>query len=265
MSATPIPRSLALSIFGDLDLSIIDEMPVGRKPVITKLCNISDYDKVYKHIREEVTAGRQIYVVCNKIDDDEDGKKSVASELKKLKTIFPDFNIAILNGKMEKGERDKIMSDFKSNKLNILISTTVIEVGVNVPNATIMLIENSEKFGLAQLHQMRGRVGRGDVQSYCYVFSDNHNEVTVKRLSNFVNLNSGFELAEIDLKERGPGGLISHNQSGLTDIAMEGIQNIKLVEHCKRLAEGLITEDFSLNKYPLLQNKLKLLSEMHLE
>ena len=265
MSATPIPRSLALTIFGDLDLSIIDEMPLGRRPIITRLCRQTDYDEVYNNIRNEINNGRQVYVICNKINDDEDGKKSVESELKKLKTVFPEYNISSVNGKTEKGLRDNIMSDFKNNKINILISTTVIEVGVNVPNATVMLIENAEKFGLAQLHQIRGRVGRGEHQSYCYIFSENHNDVTVNRLNNFVKSNNGFELADIDLKERGPGALVSYRQSGLTDIAMEGIQNIKLVEHCKRLAKIIIAEDIELKNYPLLQEKVKLLSEMHLE
>ncbi|MCX8513673.1 MAG: helicase-related protein [Candidatus Pacebacteria bacterium] len=265
MSATPIPRSLALTIFGDLDLSIIDEMPVGRKKIITKLCRQTDYDEVYDNIRSEINNGRQVYIICNKINDDEDGKKSIDSELKKIRSIFPEYNISSVHGKTEKGVRDAIMSDFKNNKINILISTTVIEVGVNVPNATIMLIENAEKFGLAQLHQIRGRVGRGDYQSYCYIFSENYSDVTVTRLNNFVKSNNGFDLAEIDLKERGPGALISYRQSGLTDIAMEGIQNIKLVEICKRLAKSLIQEDIELNNYPLLQEKLKMLSEMHLE
>ena len=265
MSATPIPRSLALTIFGDLDISIIDELPAGRKNIITQLCRQTDYDDIYNKIREELKNNHQVYIICNKINDDEDGKKSVESELKKIKKIFPEYAISSIHGKTEKSTRDRVMMDFKNNIINILISTTVIEVGVNVPNATIILIENAEKFGLAQLHQMRGRVGRSEYQSYCYIFSENYNDVTVNRLNNFVNSNNGFDLAEKDLKERGPGALISYRQSGLTDIAMEGIQNIKLVEHCKRLAKDIIDKDIELNNYPLLQEKINLLSQMHLE
>ena len=174
MTATPIPRSLALALYGDLDISVVNEMPKGRKKIITKLVNENDRPKAYKFIKDEIKKGRQVFVICPLIDpSDKLGVKSVKDEFTRLdKQIFPELKIAMMHGKLKTTEKEKIMADFLVNKINIMVSTSVVEVGVDVPNATIMMIEGADRFGLAQLHQFRGRVGRSDHQSYCFLFTD---------------------------------------------------------------------------------------------
>ncbi|MEA3399030.1 MAG: ATP-dependent DNA helicase RecG [Patescibacteria group bacterium] len=259
MTATPIPRTLALTIYGDLDLSIIDEMPPGRKKVITKIIEEKKRNTVYPKIKSKLDEGRQLYVICPKIEEpDEDNKlnlKSVKAEAKTLKEeIFPEFNIDIMHSKMTKQKKEKVMEDFKNKEIDILVSTSVIEVGVNVPNATMIIIEGADRFGLAQLHQLRGRVIRSTYQSYCYLFSESKNEKTIDRLKALSSSSNGFKLAELDLKLRGAGLLSGEKQWGITDLGMEAIRNIKMVEAAREEATKLVSE---INKHPLILDKIE--------
>jgi len=264
MTATPIPRTLALTIYGDLDLSIIDQMPAGRKQVITEIVGENKREDAYLKIKKELEAGRQLYVICPKIadgdDDDEKVKldvKSVTTEAKRLKKdIFQNYNIEIMHSKMTKDKKEKVMKDFSEKKIDILVSTSVIEVGVNVPNATVIVIEGSERFGLAQLHQLRGRVIRSNHQSYCYLFADAKTDKTMDRLKAITKATNGFELAELDLQLRGAGLLSGDKQWGITDLGMEAIKNIKMVEAARNEAVKIIKEDEDLKKYPILAKTL---------
>lgn len=263
MTATPIPRTLALTIYGDLDLTLLDEMPEGRKKIITEIVLPSDRDKTYEKIREELKAGRQAYVICPRIDEPDPAKemallaKSVKEEAKRLKRdIFPEYEISILHSKMKPSEKEKVMSDFKDKKVDILVATSVVEVGVNVPNATVIVMEGAERFGLAQLHQLRGRVIRSNHQAYCYVFADTKTDKTLNRLKALKEAKNGFELAEFDLKFRGTGELYGQKQWGISDIGMEAIKNIKMVEAARAEAKNIVEKDSSLSAYPLLQQKL---------
>lgn len=265
MTATPIPRTLAISIFGDLDLSIIDELPKGRIPIITKLKRYTEEKEVFKQIKQQISEGRQVFVVCTKISDSEDNRKSVENETKRLKGIFVEHKIEGIHSKTNKDERDKIMEKFKENKINILVSTSIIEVGVNIPNASIIIIQDADRFGLSQLHQMRGRVGRSSHASECILFTGSENEDTLKRLKTFEKTLDGFTLAEEDLKTRGPGGILSGKQSGLSDIAMEAIKNIKLVDIAKKYAKDVIEKGDILEKNKNIIEKLESLKDIHLE
>lgn len=264
MTATPIPRTLALTIYGDLDLSIIDQMPAGRKQVITEIVGENKREGAYLKIKKELEAGRQLYVICPKIadgaDDEEKIKldvKSVTTEAKRLKKdIFQNYNIEIMHSKMTKEKKEKVMKDFAEKKIDILVSTSVIEVGVNVPNATVIIIEGSERFGLAQLHQLRGRVIRSNHQSYCYLFANAKTDKTIDRLKALTKAANGFELAELDLQLRGAGLLSGDKQWGITDLGMEAIKNIKMVEAARTEAIRIIKEDEDLKNYPILQKTL---------
>jgi ATP-dependent DNA helicase RecG len=234
MTATPIPRSLALSIYGDLDVSVIDELPPNRKYIKTKwIKSEEDHKKTYDFIKKKLNEGRQCYVVCPLIEKSENSKwnsvETVADELKN--NYFNECSIGILHGKMKSEEKDKIMHQFKKKKLDILISTTVVEVGVDVPNASIMLIMDSDRFGLSQLHQLRGRVGRGEHQSYCFLSSQSDNEVSIQRMKIMEKTNDGFIIAEEDLKLRKPGEVFGKRQSGISDIKfVDVIRDIKLIK-----------------------------------
>ena len=285
MTATPIPRTLALTIYGDLDLSILDEMPPGRKRVITKVVDTKERANTYEFIRSEINKGRQAFVICPRIeakDLNADNQfsaagfqrrfalgemKAVKEEFKKLSEIvFPEFKIAMLHGKLKPKEKETIMRGFKENKTNILVSTSVVEVGVDVPNATIMMIEGGERFGLAQLHQFRGRVGRGERQSYCFVFTDKLSSRIAERLKALQDSKTGFELAEYDLMFRGPGELSGKNQWGMSDVGMEALKNIKMVEAARAEAEEMIKNDPELKKFPLLKKRLEEVSkQIHFE
>ena len=249
MTATPIPRSLALVVYGDLDVSIIDELPPGRKPIATKLVKEIDRVHVYAHIDSLIEQGQQVYVVCPLISEsDKLGVKSVETEYKVLqKTVFKHRRIGMVHGKLKAEEKQRIMGEFKEGKLDMLLATSVIEVGVDVPNATIMIIEGAERFGLAALHQLRGRVGRGDKQSHCYLFSDSDNPATIKRLQALEKTNDGFRLAQIDLELRGPGEIYGTMQSGILDLRIADIYDHKLVSEVKESAESFI------NKHNLLE------------
>jgi ATP-dependent DNA helicase RecG len=278
MTATPIPRTLALTIYGDLDLSLLNEMPAGRKEIITEIITPNKREETYEAIKKELVAGRQLYVICPRIDlpaqAGEPGYKegslelkSVTAEAKRLKKeIFPEYKIDILHSKMSKEKKEKVMQDFKENKINILCATSVVEVGVNVPNATIIIIEGAERFGLAQLHQLRGRVIRSTHQAYCYVFAEAKSEKTISRLKALKTAKNGFELAELDLTLRGAGELGGTKQWGITDLGMEAIKNIKMVEAARTEAVRLIEEDPELKKYPLLKQKVhQKAGEFHFE
>jgi ATP-dependent DNA helicase RecG len=264
MTATPIPRTLALTIYGDLDLTLLDQMPHGRKPIITDIITPDQRQSVYEKIREELQAGRQAYVICPRIAEPDPDKemainaKSVKEESKRLKEkVFPEYEIGILHSKMKPAEKDKVMLDFKAGKIHILCATSVVEVGVNVPNATVIIIEGAERFGLAQLHQLRGRVIRSNHQAYCYVFAETKSDKTVDRLKALKTAKNGFELAEYDLKFRGAGELGGGKQWGVSDIAMEALQNIKMVEAARTEAQNIVNTDLQLTKYPQVKKELK--------
>ena len=259
MTATPIPRSLALALYGDLDLSIIDKMPVGRKQIITKIVPEEKRNEAYEFIRKQIKNGRQIFVICPLIDEsDKLGVKSVKQEFEKLdKIIFPELEIGILHGRMKSKEKEKIMEDFLDNKIKILVSTSVVEVGVDVPNATVIMIEGADRFGLAQLHQFRGRVGRGENQSYCFLFSDIANEKTLKRLQALTNCYDGFSLAKMDLKFRGAGEVYGTAQKGFPELKIASLFDYELMKQAQNEAIKLIATGANLENYPILKKKLE--------
>ncbi|NOQ68351.1 ATP-dependent DNA helicase RecG [Patescibacteria group bacterium] len=259
MTATPIPRTLALTVYGDLDLSVLGEMPKGRREIITKLIAPANRSLAYKFIRDQIKKGRQVFVICPLIDESDILEvKSAMQEYEKLKNeIYPDFKIGLLHGKMKPKEKEEVMKKFSFGEINILVSTSVIEVGIDIPNASVMLIEGSDRFGLAQLHQFRGRVGRGKYQSFCFLFTDSTSATTARRLKALIKSNNGFELAEQDLKIRGPGELVGVRQSGLPDLAMASLTDFELIKNTREEAGKLIDADNKLSKYPKLANKLK--------
>ncbi|MFA6430532.1 MAG: ATP-dependent DNA helicase RecG [Candidatus Paceibacterota bacterium] len=274
MTATPIPRTLALTVYGDLDLTLIDQMPTGRKQIITEIVLKNKREETYEKIRKEMKDGRQLYVICPRIDEPDPAKeaavlaKSVKEEAKRLKKdIFPEYEIGVLHSKMTPVEKDRIMKEFTEYKTQILCATSVVEVGVNVPNATIIIIEGAERFGLAQLHQLRGRVVRSNHQAYCYVFAEAKSDKTIDRLRALTQAKNGFELAEYDLKLRGPGELSGNKQWGISDIGMEAIKNLKMVEAARAEAEYLLKQGDTLSKYPLICEKMKhrKMEEIHFE
>ncbi|MDD5071395.1 MAG: GxxExxY protein [Patescibacteria group bacterium] len=258
MTATPIPRSLALALYGDLDLSIINQLPKGRKPVMTKIVPEEKREKAYAFIRQQIDSGRQVFVICPLIDhSDKLGVKSVKQEFEKLdKQIFPDLNIGILHGRIKPPEKEKIMREFLDNKIKILVSTSVVEVGVDAPNAAIMMIEGAERFGLAQLHQFRGRVGRSQHQSYCFLFTENSADKTLKRLETLVNCQDGFTLAKMDLKFRGAGEIYGTAQKGFPQLKIASLFDYKLMKEAREEAIEIINKDPGLKNYPLLAEKL---------
>jgi ATP-dependent DNA helicase RecG len=264
MTATPIPRTLALTMYGDLDLTILDEIPAGRKPIITELVLPNNREEIYKKIKIELQAGRQMYVICPRINEPDPDKeaaiiaKSVKEEAIRLKkSVFPEYEIGVLHGKLKPDEKDTVMENFKSGKIKILCATSVVEVGVNVPNATVIIIEGAERFGLAQLHQLRGRVMRSTHQAYCYVFTETNSAKSIERLKALQSAKNGFELAELDLSQRGAGQLSGFQQWGVSDIAMEALQNLKMVEAARTEATEIINEDVYLSKYPILKKRVE--------
>jgi ATP-dependent DNA helicase RecG len=273
MTATPIPRTLALTVYGDLDLTLLDEMPPGRKPIITEVVKPGERSRAYARMREQLAEGRQAYVICPRIDEPDPDKqfalqaKSVKAEAKRLKKeVFPDYSIDILHSKMTPKEKDDVMARFSSHEVDILVATSVVEVGVNVPNATMIFIEGAERFGLSQLHQLRGRVVRSTHQAYCFVCPESRGEQTLARLKALVTAKNGFELAEQDLLQRGPGELSGRKQWGISDIGMEALKNLKLVEAARAEALKIIQQDDTLAKHPLLKAAIAARSaQMHLE
>ncbi len=273
MTATPIPRTLALTVYGDLDITLLDEMPKGRKPIITKLITKDTQEAMYTHIKAELKAGRQAYVICPRIEEaDPENEmalnvKSVVEEAKRLKAkVFKEQRIGILHSKMKPAEKEKIMLEFSKHDIDILVATSVVEVGVNVPNATNIIIEGAERFGLAQLHQLRGRVIRSNDQAYCFAVSDSKSEKTRERLKALTTAKNGFELAEYDLAFRGSGELYGAKQSGLTDLGMEALKNIKLVEAARTEARALVEEDPELIGHTLIRERVTHISaNLHME
>lgn len=273
MTATPIPRTLALTIYGDLDITLLDQMPSGRKPVITKVVGPGQSKTMYEHVQMELKSGRQAYVICPRIDEPDPDKanvlnlKNVTTEAERLKkNEFSGYKIGIMHSKMTPAEKDKIMKDFSDHKIDVLVSTSVVEVGVNVPNATNIIIEGAERFGLSQLHQLRGRVIRGNHQAYCFAVTDSKSEKTKDRLKALTTAKNGFELSEYDLQFRGSGDLYGQKQSGLSDLGMEAIKNLKLVEAARNEARKLVEADSTLQTKPLISKRVSTLDKnLHLE
>jgi ATP-dependent DNA helicase RecG len=279
-----------LTVFGDLDLSIIDELPKGRKEIITKIVAPENRDKAYAFIRGQVRKGRQVFVICPRIEPLEepgdiiegtneikkrswfwDDVKTAKEEYEKLsKKAFPDLKVGLLHGKLKAKEKAGTMKQFSNGAIDILVSTSVVEVGVDIPNATIMLIESAEKFGLSQLYQFRGRVGRGEYQSFCLLFTELPSKTVYKRLNSLIKAKNGFELAEMDLALRGPGEFLGGqqgvSQTGLPDLAMRALRSPQLVKESRTAAEMIITKDPELNSYKLLKERLEgFQKEIHLE
>ncbi len=274
MSATPIPRTLMMTLFGDLDISLIDEVPKGRKPIITKIVAPENRRSAYGFVKGELQKGRQAFVICPRIEPGEDAGdflalevKTVKEEYEKLsKNIFPEFRVGMLHGKMKSKEKADIMARFSAKELDMLVSTSVIEVGVDIPNATLMLIEGSERFGLAQLYQFRGRIGRGDQQSFCLLFTDSSSDAAQGRLKALLQAKNGFELAEQDLALRGPGEFIGRKQTGTPDFVMRSIQNLGIIKESRDAALAVLEKDPNLVHTPLLAQKLAAFqTKVHLE
>jgi len=262
MTATPIPRSLALTLHGDLDVSVIDELPPGRQAIITRAAKPDDRPREYMAIREEVGAGRQAFVICPLVEDSEQIEaKAATAEWERLRTeVFPDLRVALLHGRMRPTEKDRIMTEFREREHDILVSTAVIEVGIDIPNATIMLIEGANRFGLSQLHQFRGRVGRGAAQSYCILLADEASRNAQSRLEAMVETQDGFVLAEKDLEMRGPGEFLGTRQSGLPEMKVAQLADVRLLETARREAETILDADtdLALPEHQLLRERLHL-------
>ena len=258
MSATPIPRSLALTLYGELDISILDERPKGRLPIITRIVSPNSRKQLYEMIDDQIDVGRQAYVICNLIDDNPSNDlKSVENEYKKLKqTVFKHRKIGLLHGKMKPSEKSDVMSSFAKGEYNILISTTVVEVGVDVENATVMLIEDAERYGLSQLHQLRGRVGRSSHQSYCYLVTSSSKKPT-RRLKEIESSNDGFYLAEVDLEIRGPGEIYGARQHGELRLQIASLTDTKLISRAKASAEKLVLHPDNLLQYKGFINQVE--------
>jgi len=275
MTATPIPRTLTLTIYGDLDLSSITELPTGRKKIITKFITPNKRQEAYDFIRKQVKQGRQVFVICPRIEPSEVKEnnlswaevKAVKEEYEKLsKDIFSDLKVGELHGKMKTEEKEKVIKNFKERKINILVSTSVIEVGIDIPNASLIMIEGAERFGLSQLHQFRGRVGRSEYQSFCFLFTESSAKKTGQRLRALLSSNNGFALAEKDLEIRGPGDFSGIRQWGIPDLSMASLKDIFLVQSSRNTAKEILEEDPELKKYPLLRERLeKFQQNIHLE
>ncbi|MGA1133089.1 MAG: ATP-dependent DNA helicase RecG [Prochlorotrichaceae cyanobacterium] len=259
MTATPIPRTLALTLHGDLEVSQIDELPPGRQAIQTTLLTPSDRPHAYDLIRREIAKGQQVYVVLPLVEESEKiDLKSAIEEHKQLKEqIFPEFEVGLLHGRMSSAEKDEAIQAFRAAKTQILVSTTVVEVGVDIPNATVMLIEHAERFGLSQLHQLRGRVGRGSAQSFCLLLSDSRSDTAAERLQVLEQSQDGFFIAEMDLRLRGPGQVLGTRQSGLPDFALANlVLDQEVLEIARQAAETLLSEDQTLNRWPGLKQSL---------
>ncbi len=268
MTATPIPRSLALTLYGDLDLSVIKTLPRGRKKVITRIIPPEKRKKAYGFIHDEINKGRQAFVVCPLIEEsDKLGVKAATAEYERLKkNVFPNLNIGLLHGKLKPEDKEQVMHNFADNKIKIVVSTSVVEVGIDVPNASVMMIEGAERFGLAQLHQFRGRVGRAEHQSYCLVFTDSDKEKTMERLEALVTSRDGFELAEKDLEFRGPGELYGLKQSGFPDLKMATLADVELIQKTKQASELIFDTSADLSAFPDLKKRLvRFAQNIHLE
>ena len=254
MSATPIPRTLALSLFGNLAISQLKTLPAGRQPITSQLLTENKRAVAYQKITEEIAAGRQAFVITPKVEDSETGTKSVKAEFGRLQKMFPKFKLGLIYGGMKSGDKDEVMAQFANNELQILVATTVIEIGIDIPNATVMLIEGAENFGLAQLHQLRGRVGRGTQPSYCYLFTTDDAHLDTERLKIFEKTNDGFALAEFDLEQRGFGDLFGEQQSGF-HFRFPKFITLEALKTAREIALAILAADPELNKQPILKQQ----------
>ncbi len=250
MTATPIPRTLALTLYGDLDLSAIDELPPGRQSVKTKWLKPSQRDSAHAFVRREIAAGHQAFIICPLIEESEaiQARAAIAEYERLSRDVFPDLKLGLLHGRLSAADKDDVMRRFRSGELNILVSTPVVEVGIDIPNATVMMVESADRFGLSQLHQFRGRVGRGQEQSYCMLLAQNPSEIGRERLDIIEKVQDGFQLAEEDLRLRGPGEFFGTRQSGLPDLRMARLSDIALLELARSEAEKLFEKDRTLEK-----------------
>ena len=258
MSATPIPRTLGLIIYGDLDISVLDELPPGRQTIRTDVVNSAYHQRIYKFIKKAIDEGHQAYIVCSLVEEGENDLIPATEYAENLSNgVFKGYNLGLLHGKMKPKEKENVMNAFARGDVDILVSTTVVEVGVDVPNATIMLIENADRFGLSQLHQLRGRVGRGKAQSYCILVSDNKSESTKERLQVMKNNADGFKIADYDLKVRGPGDFFGKRQHGLPNLGIADLlENTETLEQCRECARDIIKNDRNLDSLPALCNQI---------
>ena len=260
MTATPIPRTLALTLYGDLDLSVIDQLPPGRQVVKTKWLKPAQRESAYAFVRRQVGSGRQAFIICPFVEESEiiQAKAAVAEYQRLSEEIFPDLRLGLLHGRMPSTEKDEVMRTFRGGEIDILVSTPVVEVGIDVPNATVMLVESADRFGLSQLHQFRGRVGRGTEQSYCMFLAENPSEIGRERLDLIEKTQDGFQLAEEDLKLRGPGEFFGTRQSGLPDLRMAKLSDIPLLELARTEAIRLFEEDTTMEmaEHSLLAKEL---------
>ncbi len=262
MTATPIPRTVALTLYGDLDISVIDQLPKGRQKIKTYLVPEKKREDGYGFIKKHLSAGEQAYVITPLIDESETmvSVKAAKKELEKLKDYFPKFKLGLLHGRMKSAEKAKVIEEFRANQINILVSTSVVEVGMDIPNATIMVIEGAERYGLAQLHQLRGRIGRGDKESFCLLYSSQNSEEENERLKIMEETFDGLKLAELDLKIRGGGIIFSTAQHGRMEFKIARLSDLALIEKTKAAAKTLLGKNPTLDKYPLLQAQLQSIS-----
>lgn len=273
MTATPIPRTFALTLYGDLDISVLDELPPGRAKVATRIIKKENRAEAYEGVRRELAMGRQAFVVCPRIEEPDPEKmnalqaKSAKAEAKHLqKAIFPEFTVGLLHGAMSAKEKEDVMRDFAAGKIQVLVATSVVEVGINIPNATVMVIEGAERFGLAQLHQLRGRVMRSSHPPHCFLLPETFGEVSSKRLKALEKSDDGFALAEADLETRGAGDLLGRRQWGISDVGMEALKNPRLIQAAREEAHKLVREDGTLAKHPALAERIQNISgELHSE
>lgn len=258
MSATPIPRTLGLIIYGDLDISLLDELPPGRQEIRTDVVTSAYHKRIYKFIRDAVDRGEQAYIVCSLVDEGESDLISAKEYADNLaKNEFVGYSVGLLHGKMKPAEKDKVMQSFAEGETQILVSTTVVEVGVDVPNATVMLIENADRFGLSQLHQLRGRVGRGKNKSYCILVSDNKSDSSRERLQVMKHTSNGFDIADYDLKSRGPGDFFGKRQHGLPDLKIaDMLEDTETLRQCRECALKMLESDPRLDAYPELCERI---------
>ncbi len=269
MTATPIPRTLALSYFGSLEISILDEMPKGRQEIETRIITPENQKEIYGFSKKEIEKGRQVFIIFPLVEESKalQEVKAAKEEFERLsKEIFSGYKLALLHGRLKSEEKEKVMRDFKNKKADVLVSTSVVEVGVDIPNATVMIIENAERFGLSQLHQFRGRVGRGKYKSYCFLFIPQEEKKKNPRLRTLEKTNDGFQIAEKDLKLRGPGQFFGQIQSGLPDAVMQNLGNMKLIKLARSEAKNLLKKDPGFKNYPKIKKALaNLYQKAHLE
>lgn len=257
LTATPIPRTLQLAVYGELEISQIRTKPAGRKPILTKLVPSIERTRAYDFLYQQIQAGRQAFVITPLIEEnDKLGIKAAKTEIVNLQKIFPGLTIGLLHGKLKGAEKEAVMAQFLANKIHILVATSVVEVGVDVPNASVMIIEGAERFGLAQLHQFRGRVGRSEHQSYCFLFTETENSESLARLEGFTKTQDGFALAELDLQQRGFGELYGSQQSGW-NFKYFNPSYTSLIPKAREEAIRLLTMDFNLNNFPMLKDQIE--------